>query len=810
MKKNRIKSLAIAGLTGLAAILSNDNSKAGDLLEVRNLASTTVDSAQILYLQHISGGLEGADSNDSTLPVSPPGSKTSWLKCYTSPYVTPLSTDSRPTNSQTLFSSSLAVTNTLGTSVSTTNRIRFLFDLIDNSRLYLSKVHVSPSWTTNGLSFDSITNISNGPTIIIPGGITNVPNGGVYGTVDVSCLFTNQPNQTNANMFTTDLTSNQVSGLSYAINPANSRASIQNLTNLVWNSSVPTNNDTVKVDLSWSNNVLGSIFYHFSSTNNPPTISDTNMVGSRGINITNAIPVADSDGTVTNIGIAVAPTNGVVTFNNITNAVYNFTNNAAINSSGNVSDFFRLYSVDNNGAISTSTNNVTVNLTNNAPTMTSIGGPFYSRRGRAITNNVFITDINGDTNTLAVAQQGTNGLVSILNNTNWVYTPSNSLPAVDTFKLYAKDGYNGFSATNIGTVNFTNVAPVIPNSVSVSGPKGINTTNALSAFGASDADNDTLTYNIAQQGTNGTFSTLGNTNWTYVPSTNAPLVDNGKIYVSDGFGGFATNNVSVNLTNRVPTLSDMTMIGARGRAITNSIVGNDADGDPLTPHLAVNPTNGIVNFTNGNAIYTPSNNIPTSDGFRFYLTDGYGNSTTNNSSVTLTNQPLVINNDSYTRNLGSTLMITKSDLLTNDSDPNGFALRFSGLPSLVSTNGVSLGTNNTLVGYFCSNSNRFNDAFQYSVTNDHGVGGNGWVNVNVNTNVFGQSKSIVPSNGVVNLQFYGVGGWQYGVERSTNLVDWKNLTNIVSAVGPFNYTDNFSDLGGHAPSSAFYRVRYNP
>ena len=653
MRKNRIKSLAAAGLTGLAAILSNDNAKADGILSITNNVGITSPPRVILRQNTNSIASDGYDSLDSIGGVPAIGGGAGIYSSIPGNAPTnTLTTDWRTNSSSTPF------------------KIKLVYD-------------------SNGSSLPSTTNF-----LTFGFGGTN--------------QFQHKANLTLRELDGNGNPTTNRWDLKYLI--TNNLARIP-LTNLIGTYSASVPYRSFQVDFDPLN------------PNNSPTISNMSMIGPRGFAITNAIPTSDSDGTITNVGIAVAPTNGIVTFNNITNAIYNLTNNSAINSSGNVNDTFRLYSVDNNGAISMSTNTVNVSLTNNLPTIGAIGS-FSGRRGRAITNNVAMSDANGDATTLVVAQQGTNGLVSILNNTNWVYTPSNNIPAVDSFKLYASDGY-GSSITNAGSVNFTNAAP---------------------------------------------------------------------------------------------TLSNMSMIGPRGRAITNAIPAGDVDGDALTPHLVVSPTNGVVNFTNGSAIYTPSNNLPMADTFKFYMSDAYsGISQTNDSSVTFTNQPLVINNDSFTRTFGLTgNKVTISDLLTNDVDPNGFALRFNGLPSFVSTNGVPITNFNNYIYYFNSKSNALNDAFQYSVTNDHGVGGTGWVTINVNNNVFGQGNPQITnlSSNAVNLTFYGIPDFRYSIQRNTNLFSgngWKDIsTNVANTTNPvIKFTDNFSDIGGKPPS-AYYRLRYNP
>ena len=69
----------------------------------------------------------------------------------------------------------------------------------------------------------------------------------------------------------------------------------------------------------------------------------------------------------------------------------------------------------------------------------------------------------------------------------------------------------------------------------------------------------------------------------------------------------------------------------------------------------------------------------------------------------------------------------------------------------------------------------------------------------------------------VTANFFGVPGFSYTVERSTNLtagLGWVSIsTNTVPANGLLQVIDNFQDLGipiPPVPSGIFYRLRYNP
>ncbi len=58
---------------------------------------------------------------------------------------------------------------------------------------------------------------------------------------------------------------------------------------------------------------------------------------------------------------------------------------------------------------------------------------------------------------------------------------------------------------------------------------------------------------------------------------------------------------------------------------------------------------------------------------------------------------------------------------------------------------------------------------------------------------------------------YGIPGYSYLTERSTNLTTWVAIAaKAVGTSGLISVTDSFSDLGGSPPSAAYYRLKWQP
>ena len=174
---------------------------------------------------------------------------------------------------------------------------------------------------------------------------------------------------------------------------------------------------------------------------------------------------------------------------------------------------------------------------------------------------------------------------------------------------------------------------------------------------------------------------------------------------------------------------------------------------------------------------------------------------------------------------GLSVKLALSDLATNWSDADGDPVELTAI-NLTTTNGVALWPLNlttnldgsyvtatdAYIGYV-NPTNVLNDQFSYSISDGEGGTSIGYVNVVISTNVItGQATGVIATvGGPVTVNFAGIIGYSYGVQRSTNLLDWVTLwTTNAPAGGLFNYTDSFGDLGGHAPSSAYYRLSWVP
>ena len=168
------------------------------------------------------------------------------------------------------------------------------------------------------------------------------------------------------------------------------------------------------------------------------------------------------------------------------------------------------------------------------------------------------------------------------------------------------------------------------------------------------------------------------------------------------------------------------------------------------------------------------------------------------------------------RTAGLSWHIVWTNLATNWTDVDGDVLAHS-LTNLVSTNGVTLTNNGTMLLYPASAAN-VNDRFYYTINDLYGGTNTGYVDIVVDPYVGQPVTGQVSTNAIGGVPFvvtyYGIPGYTYNLQRNTNLVDgagWVNITtNTIGGGGVTNVSDYFGDLSPIVPAEAYYRVLWHP
>jgi hypothetical protein len=159
------------------------------------------------------------------------------------------------------------------------------------------------------------------------------------------------------------------------------------------------------------------------------------------------------------------------------------------------------------------------------------------------------SDVDGDALTITAPTQGAKGVVLILDNSAYRYTPNTNSNGADQFTLRVSDGNSFFDV--FVTVDITPVND--PPTADAGADQSIieDTLVKLTGFG-SDVDGDALTFTWTQTaGTTVILSDASATNPTFI----APLVDpSGQtleftLTVTDGNGGTATDTTTIRVNN---------------------------------------------------------------------------------------------------------------------------------------------------------------------------------------------------------------------------------------------------------------------
>jgi len=140
----------------------------------------------------------------------------------------------------------------------------------------------------------------------------------------------------------------------------------------------------------------------------------------------------------------------------------------------------------------------------------------------------------------------------------------------------------------------------------------------------------------------------------------------------------------------------------------------------------------------------------------------------NSLNQVVTNHPPAATDVTYYRPKGFTLKIALTNLLTNVTDQDGDSITLQSVGT--GGPGTIISNDSTFIYYVPSTgaTSNANDSFTYTVGD--GYGGTATANINV-TVYTANSASLAktPTNGVVNISFYGIPNYTYVVQATTNL-----------------------------------------
>jgi fructose-specific component phosphotransferase system IIB-like protein len=344
------------------------------------------------------------------------------------------------------------------------------------------------------------------------------------------------------------------------------------------------------------------------------------------------------------------------------------------------------------------------------------------------------------------------GTVGINQSGDIVFTPDADYNGPASFTYTADDGNGGTSTATVDlTVMALNDAPVAVDDT------GLTVAEDELLFIAAgdllgndtDIDGDTLHIQSVQDAVGGIALLDQNGNVTFSPYGNYHGPASFTYTTNDGVGGTSTATVTLTVTptNDAPipvndsgftTAEDTALVIAAGALFGND---SDIDGDTLQIQSVQGAVSGTVALDqNGNVTFTPAADYNGPASFTYTVSDGNGGTTTATVDLTVTpvnDAPVAVDN-AFSITEDSTLFISRSVLLGNDTDADSVNPGYTGL-QIQSVQDAVGGTatldQNGNVTFAATASYNGNASFTYTVTDAAGL-----------TSTATVSIAIAPSN----------------------------------------------------------------
>ncbi|MBS6830177.1 MAG: VCBS domain-containing protein, partial [Desulfovibrio sp.] len=343
-----------------------------------------------------------------------------------------------------------------------------------------------------------------------------------------------------------------------------------------------------------------------------------------------------------------------------------------------LTDTFTFTVSDNHGGTATNTLTLTINGTNDLPTVASAAASIIE--DTAGISGKLPTPVDPDLHDVMsfvpqTAALGLYGTLTVDASGNYTYALNNALPVVqglgvgekltDTFTFKVSDGHGGTASNTLTvTINGANDVPVLTAATAAIFEDAATVSGKLPAPVDPDL-HDVVSFvpQTAALGLYGTLSIDAGGNYTYTLNNALPavqglgvgekLTDTFTFKISDGHGGTASSTLTltINGSNDVPT------VAAAAAAIfedTAGISGKlptpvDADIHDTLAFIAQTNAAGLYGTltldANGNYTYTLNNALPAvqglgvgeklTDTFTFRVSDGHGGMASNTLTVTI-------------------------------------------------------------------------------------------------------------------------------------------------------------------------------
>jgi VCBS repeat-containing protein len=349
--------------------------------------------------------------------------------------------------------------------------------------------------------------------------------------------------------------------------------------------------------------------------------------------------------------LADAPSNGDVTFN--PDGTFSFVPDADYNGS----DSFTYKVFKGSQLLADGRVVLKVLPVNDAPTSTDTA--LSVTEDGIVSGSVDASDIDGDKLTFEETVSPANGVLALLPNGDFTYTPDLNFEGTDSFQVAATDpdGESTLATVTI-TVDSENDAPIITTDfeenlgVLDEGAENNIVTGQLQAIDPDVADS--VTWSGTSQAKYGTFTLQADGAWSYtLDNTIADKLAEGENVVEvfsavaeDENGASTPQNIEVTITgtNDAPILKALTFFETvQDVALSASLTAVDLDGDPADLIFALSDTNppsgAVLVAADGSFTYTPAAEFSGFDTFEYTVTDKDGGVSTGVAKIAVQSDP---------------------------------------------------------------------------------------------------------------------------------------------------------------------------
>jgi VCBS repeat-containing protein len=240
------------------------------------------------------------------------------------------------------------------------------------------------------------------------------------------------------------------------------------------------------------------------------------------------------------------------------------------------------------------------------------------------------SDVDGDTFTFSLVEDGKKGNVTINPTTGaYTYQPKANENGKDSFKFKVNDGKvdSEIISVEVTIAAVNDAAVATADSFSTDEDQQlVVAANAGILANDVDVDGDELSASLVSGPAHGSLTLNSNGSFTYVPTANFNGSDLFTYKVNDGkvYSAAQTVNIQVNAVNDQPVAKPASLDVTEDVAASGTLSASDVDEDTLTFSLVEDGKKGSVtiNPTTGAYTYQPKANENGTDSFKYRVNDG--------------------------------------------------------------------------------------------------------------------------------------------------------------------------------------------